>query len=184
MSATLESTAIPEISNEERSVRLTEAGGFWTKHVEANPENAKLTYLVKGSAEGSVATRVTAGKHEFVIDEPAGLAGDDVAASPVEYALGALAACQVVVYRLYAQGLGIVIDDIDIKAEGDLDVRGLFGFDANVRPGFTEVRVSVQISGPETEERYEELRKVVDEHCPVFDLFSQPTPVKVALSVN
>lgn len=59
-------------------------------------------------------------------DERAALAGDDVAASPVEYALGALISCQVVVYRLSAQALGIIVDEIDVQAEGDLDASALF----------------------------------------------------------
>ena len=164
MSNTLIDSPVPTISDADRAERLTGAGAFWSGHVDADKNNAKLTYLVKGFGEGSVATRLTAGKHEFYIDEPAGLAGDDVAASPVEYALGALIACQIVVYRLYAQGLGIQIDSIAGKAEGDLDVQGIFGFDESVRPGFTDVRLNIHVTGPETAERYAELQRVVDAH--------------------
>jgi len=184
MTATLEAIAVPEITAEDRAARLTEAGGFWTKHVEADTKNAQLTYLVKGVAVGAVATRITSGKHEFVIDEPAGLAGDDVAPSPVEYALGALIACQVVVYRLYAQGLGLTLDSVEVKAEGDLDVQGIFGFDANVRPGFGGIRLHVHVTGPNTAEQYAELQKAVDAHCPVLDLFANTTPVSVSLTAN
>jgi Predicted redox protein, regulator of disulfide bond formation len=105
-----------------------------------------------------------------------------VAASPVEYALGALLSCQVVVYRLYAQALGIQVDEIDIAAEGDLDARRLFGIEESVRPGFGAVRLAVTITGPESEERYQELRAAVDEHCPVLDLFRNPTPVTVTVA--
>lgn len=182
-SPTLESP-VPTITDEERSERLTNAGAFWAGHVEADKKNAQLTYLVKGFGQGSVASRITAGKHEFYIDEPAGLAGDDVAASPVEIALGALIACQIVVYRLYAQGLGITIDTIEARAEGDLDVQGLFGFDDNVRPGFGAIRLNIHVTGPESQARYEELHAAVDAHCPVLDLFANATPVKVELTSN
>jgi uncharacterized OsmC-like protein len=175
---------VPAITDQQRAERLTEAGGFWTNHVNADKKNAQLTYLVKGFGEGSVASRITAGKHEFYIDEPAGLAGDDIAASPVEIALGALIACQIVVYRLYAQGLGIQIDTIEAKAEGDLDVQGLFGFDDSVRPGFGAIRLNIHVTGPESQQRYEELHAAVDAHCPVLDLFANATPVKVALTSN
>ena len=177
-------TLVPSITDEGRAGRLTEAGTFWNGHIAADKNNAKLTYLVKGYGEGSVATRITAGKHEFYIDEPAGLAGDDVAASPVEIALGALIACQVVVYRLYAQGLGIQIDTIEGKAEGDLDVQGLFGIDEAVRPGFGAIRLNIHVTGPESAERYEELHAAVDAHCPVLDLFANATPVAVNLTSN
>jgi uncharacterized OsmC-like protein len=137
---------------------------------------------VKGTGEGSVASAITAGKHSFHVDEPAALAGDDIAASPVEFALGALISCQIVVYRLYAQALGIVVDDVSIVAEGDLDARRLFGIEESVRAGFSDVRLAITITGPESEERYRELRDAVDAHCPVLDLFANPTPVSVTVA--
>lgn len=176
------STAIPFTSAAERAERLVEAGTGWGERIAASPASAQLTYRVNGSGAGSVASSITAGKHTFLVDEPAALAGDDVAASPVEVALGALISCQIVVYRLYAQALGIPVDDIDVKAEGDLDARRLFGIDESVRPGFTDVRLAITISGPESEARYQELRDAVDAHCPVLDLFANATPVSVTVS--
>jgi putative redox protein len=159
----------------DRASRLTAAGQAWNSRIAAKPESAQLTYSVTGRGEGSVGTVLTAGKHVFRIDEPEALAGDDVAASPVEIALGALIACQVVVFRLYAQALDIRVDDISVIAEGDLDVRGLFAIDESVRNGFSAIRLITTITGPESQERYNELREVVDAHCPVFDLFANPT---------
>ena len=46
-----------------------------------------------------------------------------------------------------------------------------------MRPGFTAIRFEVELEGPDTQERYEELRDVVDAHCPVLDLFANPTLV-------
>ncbi len=88
-------------------------------------------------------------------------------------------------YRLYANALGIPSDEISVVADGDLDARRLFdigiGIDENVRAGFSAVRLAVTITGPGTAERYQELQSVVDAHCPVFDLFTNPTPVSVTV---
>ncbi len=111
----LDTPTLPSSSAAERADRLTAAGSAWGERIAADTSAAHLTYTVHGSGQGSVGTALRAGKHEFFIDEPGALAGDDVAASPVEFALGALAACQVVVYRLYAQALGIQVDDVDVK---------------------------------------------------------------------
>ncbi|MFK4789927.1 OsmC family protein [Microbacterium sp. ZW T5_56] len=173
--------SIPDVTADERADRLASAGSAWAQRIDTDPTTARLTYRVRGTGAGAVATAVRAGGHEFVVDEPAALAGDDTGASPVEYALGALISCQVVVYRLYAHALGIQVDDIRVDAEGDLDARRLFGIDESVRPGFTAVRLTVSLEGPESQERYEELRRVVDEHCPVFDLFANPTPIDVTV---
>ncbi|MGO4103435.1 OsmC family protein [Leifsonia sp. YAF41] len=181
---TLAIDTIPPITADERAARLTDAGTAWSNRISANVNNAQLSYTVTGVGEGSVASRITAGKQVFFVDEPAALAGDDVAASPVEFALGALISCQIVVYRLYAQNLGIRVDSISAEAEGDLDVRGLFGVDDSVRPGFSAIRLTVRVTGPESDARYEDLHAAVDAHCPVLDLFANATPVTVTLVAN
>lgn len=168
------------ITDAEREERLTGAEHAWGERLAADVSHASLDFTATGVAEGAVATRVRAGRHEFLIDEPAGLAGDDAGASPVELALGALLGCQTVVYRLYAQRLGLTIDRLALRADGDLDVRGLFGAD-DVRPGFRGIRIVVDIDGPDERERYDELRRVVDAHCPVHDLFSNATPIETRL---
>lgn len=173
--------AIPAVSIGERAERLASASSAWGDRIADNPATAQLSFRASGVGEGAVASAIRAGSHRIVVDEPAALAGDDVAASPVEYALAALISCQVVVYRLYAQALGITLLDVAIEAEGDLDARRLFGIDETVRAGFSEVRLVVTLTGPESAERYDYLREVVDAHCPVLDLFQNPTPVSVSV---
>lgn len=181
MSTLLDTPAVPEISANDRADRLTTAGSAWSDRIDQNRASAQLTYRVEGLGEGAVATTLKAGEHRFAIDEPAALAGDNVAASPVEYALGALIGCQVVVYRLYAQVLGIQVDDIKVSAEGDLDAARLLGKDPNVRAGFSDVRLRIELTGPESQERYDQLREAVDANCPVLDLFTNPTPVSTTV---
>lgn len=181
MSTLLDTPVVPEISAADRADRLTAAGSAWSDRIDQNRASAQLSYRVEGTGEGAVATTLRAGEHRFVIDEPAALAGDNVAASPVEYALGALIGCQVVVYRLYAQVLGIQVDDIKVSAEGDLDAARLLGKDPSVRAGFSDVRLRIELTGPETQERYEQLREAVDANCPVLDLFTNPTPVSTTI---
>ncbi|GAA2172978.1 OsmC family protein [Agrococcus versicolor] len=182
MSIDTATRTLPDSSADERATRLADAGSAWGERIAADRTAAHLRYRVQGTGEGAVATRVRAGAHTFWIDEPAALAGDDVAASPVEIALGALVSCQVVVYRLYAQALSIPFDDIEITAEGDLDAARLFGADESVRAGFSAIRLDIRIDGPESIERYERLRDAVDAHCPVLDLFANPTPVTATVA--
>lgn len=152
--------------------------------VAADPTRALVRFAATGRATGSVATDVRTRQHGFVVDEPASLGGDDSATNPVEYALGAFIGCQVVTYRFWAAHLGIQVDDIEITAVGDLDVRGFFGLDDSVRAGFAEIRLDVLLTGPATPERYAELQSVVDAHCPVLDLAANPTPVRTVLTVG
>ena len=146
-----------------------------------SPQQAAVQFSATGRGTGSVTTRISTRDHEYLIDEPASLGGDDLAANPVEHALGALLACQVVTYRVWAAHLGIKVDDIEIHAVGDLDVRGFYGLDDAVRPGYSQIQTEVHLTGPETAERYAELQRSVDAHCPVLDLFTNPTPVHATL---
>ncbi|MBB5918190.1 putative OsmC-like protein [Nocardia transvalensis] len=149
--------------------------------VAGDPAAAHVVFRAAGTPEGAVGSTITLGKHTVRVDEPPALGGTDTAPNPVEVYLSALISCQVVTYRFWAQRLGIAIDDLAIEAEGDLDVRGFFGLDDAVRPGFQAIRVTVRVTGPEPATRYADLQRVVDTHCPVLDLTAAPTPVHTTL---
>lgn len=149
----------------------------------AEPVKAKAVFKVTGDLAGLTEVDLSARGHAVKVDEPQALGGQDLAANPVEYALIALASCQAITYRFWAAKLGIELDGLEVTAEGDLDVRGFFGFDEGVRPGFIGVRLEITPTGPETAERYQELAEAVDAHCPVLDLFTNPTPVQRKLAV-
>jgi uncharacterized OsmC-like protein len=138
---------------------------------------------VTGALTGPTALDMRSRQHRVSVDEPGALGGEDAAPGPVDYALVALASCQAISYRFWAEKLGIALDDVDVEVEADLDLRGFLGFDEAVRPGFTAVRVEITPKGPESAERYQELADRVDEHCPVLDLFANATPIERRVGV-
>ncbi|WP_440073302.1 OsmC family protein [Streptosporangium sp. OZ121] len=131
---------------------------------------------------GRMHAAVRTGRHEFVIDEPPALGGNDAGASPVNHILAALGACQIVTYQIWGPKLGIRVDDIHIRLAGTVDLRGLLGLSDDVRPGFEQIDVEVTLTGPESAERYERLANEVEAHCPVLD--SLQVPVTTRLKVN
>lgn len=143
---------------------------------------AAVLFRTTGSGADGVLSEIDVRQHALTVDEPPTLGGADSAANPVEFALAALLSCQVVTYRFWAAKLQIPLDDVDVQVEGDLDVRGFFGFDDAVRPGFGEVRLAVELRGPASAEDYARLKDAVDAHCPVLDLFSNRTPVTTTLT--
>jgi putative redox protein len=151
--------------------------------IESEPVKAKAVFSVEGSLVGLTEVDLRSRGHIVKVDEPPALGGQDLGANPVEHALIALASCQAITYRFWAAKLGIELDGLEVTAEGDLDVRGFFGFDDGVRPGFTGVRLQITPTGPESAERYQELADAVDAHCPVLDLFSHATPVERRIAI-
>ena len=151
--------------------------------VQTNRKNAAVSFTVHHALAANTATLVDvqARDHAFAVDEPPALGGTDQAANPVEYALAALGSCQVITYQFWAARLGIPLTAIRVTVDGDLDLHGFFGFDTSTQPGFSDVRVEVALEGPADAERYAELRRAVDEHCPVLDLFRNETPVSTTV---
>ena len=147
------------------------------KAVADDAANAQVVFAAEGTLVGVTEVDIRTGAHTFKVDEPAALGGSDIAANPVQYALASLGSCQAITYRFWAAQLGIQVDSLTVRVSGDLDLRGFFGTDDSVRPGFTAVRVEVAVTGPETPKRYAELATAVDEHCPVLDLFRNQVPV-------
>jgi uncharacterized OsmC-like protein len=158
-------------------VSLTTLIADTRKAVADDAANAQAVFSAQGTLVGITEVDVRTGTHAFKVDEPPTLGGADVAANPVQYALASLGSCQAITYRFWAEQLDISFDSLTVRVEGDLDIRGFFGFDDAVRPGFSEVRILVTVNGPESAERYQQLAAVVDEHCPVLDLFKNPVPV-------
>lgn len=132
---------------------------------------------------GVTEVEVNVGEHQFRVDEPESLGGSALAPNPVEYALASLGSCQAITYRVWATLRGVQVDRVSVRVEGDLDLRGFFGVDETVRPGFGGVRLVVTISGPESEEVYRELQREADRYCPVLDIFQNPVPVTTQVEV-
>lgn len=132
---------------------------------------------------GTVRVVNRARQHEFVIDEPATLGGDDLGANPVEHLLAALGACTAISYRVWADKLGLTLDTLDVTLNGDLDTRGFFGLDEDVRPGFQGIDLAITVTGPESADDYQRLAAAVEKHCPVLDNLTNGVPVTRTLNV-
>ena len=151
--------------------------------VTLNPAAGGVQFAASSDLVGVCEVDVRIGDHAVKVDEPHALGGGGAAPNPVEYALLALGSCQAITYRFWSEKLGMRLDNVRVDVQGDLDVRGVFALDDDVRPGFRQVAVEVALTGPESPERYEDLRRVVDEHCPVLDIFANSTPVKTTMTV-
>ncbi len=140
-----------------------------------------VTFRVDSRQESGLRSRVRIRSFDVGVDEPPSLGGTDTAPNPVEYALAALATCQEITYRLHADHLGIPLDSVAVTLEGDIDLRGFFAVDDAVRPGFTAIRGEVTLDSPAPPADLERLKAHVDAHCPVLDLFTTPTPLRLDL---
>jgi putative redox protein len=73
--------------------------------------------VVRVGGPGVFDTRVTAGRHEFLVDEPVSAGGKDAGPSPYELLLAALGSCTAMTVRLYAQRRGYPLTDVTVRLE-------------------------------------------------------------------
>lgn len=125
----------------------------------------------------------TSRSEAFVLeaDEPAVLQGEDHGPSATEAALYALTSCLNTSLIYHAAAKGIKIDELEINAEGTLDLRGFLGLSEEVRNGFQNVKVTFKVKSDAPERKIEELVELAQKRSPVFDMFSTPVPISVEL---
>ena len=150
----------------------------------ADPDEAKAVFRSESALQQGMQSRVTLGDHEIIVDEPESLGGANTGPNPVELILAALGSCQEITYRAYATALDIPLESVSVTLEGDIDLRGFFGVDDSVRPGYQGIKGTVLINSSADEATLQMLRTAVNAHCPVLDILTKPVPVELDLSIE
>ena len=146
--------------------------------VQSDPKNADLVFSASSKLVEGLVTEVQVRDFNFLSDEPEALGGTDVGPNPVEYVLGALAACQQIVIKAHATVLGINVQEVTVEAEGRLDLQGFLGISES-RPGFENVTFISTIKTDETsEDKLKKLEQLAFNNCPVLDIVRNKTAVE------
>ena len=116
-------------------------------------------------------------KFHFQAGEPGLLEGKDEGANPVEFLLSALSGCMTTTIAYYAALNNHEIKKMESTYKGELDLQGLLGLDAKVRPGYQKIHVlfKIQTDAPV---------KALDQYyhfSPVYDVVSKSVPLEVRI---
>jgi uncharacterized OsmC-like protein len=115
-------------------------------------------------------------------DHPEIFAAPDNAATPVEIVLSALASCLTAGVASVAQNRGIQLRSVKATVEGDMDLQGILGIDADVRNGFNGIRVSFDIDADATKDEIAAVVAQSQKRSAVFDVITNPGNVRVAVA--
>jgi len=113
-----------------------------------------------------------------------GVGGDATAPTPGVLGRAALGSCLAMGYTMRAAVLGVPITSLRVTVDADSDVRGMLLLDAQVPPGYTEVRVHVDIESPAPKA---DVRQVLDEGAridPYLDVFTRAQAVVVTDTIS
>lgn len=139
-------------------------------------------FAVSATSETASRTRVEVRDLEFVVDEPTTLGGTNEGPTPVEYLLGTWAGCLNVVAHTVVEDYDFEIDDLRFELAGEFDPRKYLGTTDDVRAGYQEIRVEIDVEADADQETLEAFGTEVEDRCPVGDNIENPTPTDVTVA--
>ncbi|MCU4754478.1 OsmC family protein [Halobacteria archaeon AArc-curdl1] len=141
-------------------------------------------FTISAESESETKTVVETRDFEFIVDEPAALGGTNSGPNPVEYLISAWAGCLNVVVHTVSEEREIDLDSVEIEIQGDLDPRKFLGAAEDVRAGYQELQVQIEVESDADEETLNALCAEVEERCPVGDNIGNPTPTNVIIEAS
>jgi len=129
--------------------------------------------IVESSCRADVRCDVKAGNHVIVTDEPPERGGKDEGAPPLYHLAASLAACQTVQIVKVAEAMRFKHGAINIQASATTDL--IDGIEGN-RDGvmhFCAADLVIDIETDETEAKFERLKALAEDRCPVGRLFAE-----------
>src|SRR5579864_6410857 len=141
-----------------------------------DPSASQITLKAKGGqTDVPISCSVDLGRAVYQAGAHQGVGGDGAGACSGDLLLGALAACAQITCQMVATAMGIATNRIEVKVEGDLDLRGTLGMSKEVPVGFETIRLRFEIDAPEaTAEQLHGLREKTEQYCVVMQTLIQP----------
>lgn len=144
------------------------------------PEKALITLKAKGRLGENLTCKVDTGRAIAEAGLHPATGGDGTALCSGDMLLEALAACAGVTLNAVATALDIGLRDAEIEAEGDLDFRGTLGVDKEALVGFKAIRLKFLLDTDAEEERIDQLLKLTERYCVVFQTLSNQPALSVS----
>ena len=126
---------------------------------------------------GGTACEIEDGPWKLLADLGSDQGGGGAAPDPGVLGRGALGACMVIGYEVWAARLGVRIDDVRVTVESDFDASGMYGIDDDISPGWQAVRCTIEIASPDAAKRVAEVVEQANRHSPLLADISRPVSV-------
>ncbi len=75
-------------------------------------------------------------------------------------------------YALWAAKLGVPLQRLEIETQADFDAGAQYGV-TDAPAGYSEVRYTVKVESPASEEDVRRLLDEAERHCPYYDVFGR-----------
>jgi uncharacterized OsmC-like protein len=95
--------------------------------------------------------------------------------------LEALVACAGVTLKAVATAIDVPLKSGAVSAEGDIDFRGTLGVAKEAPVGFAQIRLRFDLDTEAPQEKLDQLLKLTERYCVVYQTIRSGPPVEISL---
>ena len=148
----------------------------------SDADAALITLKAKGRLDDqTIACKVETGRALAVAGLHPATGGSGMELCSGDMLLEALVACAGVTLKAVATALDIPLKSGQVFAEGDLDFRGTLGVAKDAPVGFRDVRLTFEVDTDAPQDKLDQLLKLTERYCVVYQTIKSGPPVEVSL---
>ncbi len=148
----------------------------------ADPKSAVITLKARGTLDDqNIACKVETGRAIAAAGLHPATGGSGLELCSGDMLLEALVACAGVTLKAVATALDIPLKSGAVSAEGDLDFRGTLGVAKDAPVGFEQIRLRFDVESDAPQEKLDQLLKLTERYCVVYQTIKSGPPVEVTL---
>ena len=147
----------------------------------SQPEAAVITLKAKGSLDDGIACKVETGRALQIAGLHPATGGSGRELCSGDMLLEALVACAGVTLKAVATTIEVPLKSGKVSAEGDLDFRGTLGVAKDAPVGFREIRLRFEVETDAPPEKLDQLLKLTERYCVVYQTIKSGPKVDVSL---
>jgi len=147
-----------------------------------DPQAAFITLKARGTLDdASIACKVETGRALAMAGLHPATGGSGLELCSGDMLLEALVACAGVTLKAVATALDIPLKSGVVSAEGDLDFRGTLGVAKDAPVGFAQIRLRFDVDSDAPQEKLDQLLKLTERYCVVYQTLKNGPPIDVAM---
>ena len=147
-----------------------------------DPAAAVVTLKAKGTVDdAALACKVETGRALAIAGLHPATGGSGLELCSGDMLLEALVACAGVTLKAVATAIDIPLKSGKVSAEGDLDFRGTLGVAKDAPVGFAQIRLTFEVDSDAPQDKLDQLLKLTERYCVVYQTIKAGPPVEVKL---
>jgi uncharacterized OsmC-like protein len=152
------------------------------ERLKADPKAGFITLEAKGTLDdGNIACKVETGRALAIAGLHPATGGSGIELCSGDMLLEALVACAGVTLKAVATAIDVPLKSGAVSAEGDIDFRGTLGVAKEAPVGFAQIRLRFDLDTEAPQEKLDQLLKLTERYCVVYQTIRSGPPVEISL---